>query len=60
MFKRLIRRFLPGGGAQMKLRPGDVSPAFECLDHRGNLVTSQGLFGNRFVLWFYPAADTPG
>lgn len=44
----------------MKLRPGDVSPAFECLDHRGNLVTSQGLFGNRFVLWFYPAADTPG
>lgn len=60
MFKRLIQRFLPGGGTKMKLRPGDPCPAFECGDHLGQRVSSAELLGRRFVLWFYPMADTPG
>jgi peroxiredoxin len=60
MFKRLIQRFIPGGGAQMKLRPGDPCPAFECADHLGVVVSAKELLGRRFVLWFYPMADTPG
>lgn len=60
MFRRLIQRFLPGGGTRMKLQPGDPAPAFECLDHNGELVRSEELLGRRFILWFYPMADTPG
>ena len=60
MFKNLIKRFIPGGGAKMKLRPGDPAPAFECEDHLGNRVSSKQLEGQRYILWFYPMADTPG
>lgn len=60
MFKKLIQRFLPGGGSQMQLKVGDPAPAFECLDHNGNTVRSKDLEGQRFLLWFYPMADTPG
>ena len=44
----------------MKLSPGDPAPAFEVLDHEGRTVRSSGLAGKRYVLWFYPKADTPG
>lgn len=60
MFKRLIQRFLPGGGSSMKLKVGDPAPAFECEDHNGKLVSSKDLFGQRYLLWFYPMASTPG
>jgi peroxiredoxin Q/BCP len=42
------------------LHVGDPAPDFAATDHRGNLVTLSGLKGRRFVLWFYPKADTPG
>jgi peroxiredoxin Q/BCP len=42
------------------LQVGDCAPAFEALDHEGNQVTLEQLLGKRFVLWFYPKADTPG
>jgi len=36
------------------------APAFEVSDHQGNVVRLRDLVGSRFVLWFYPKADTPG
>lgn len=60
MLRRVLRRFLPLKGAPMKLKPGDNAPAFECLDHLGNTVSSSQLAGDRYLLWFYPKADTPG
>ena len=56
----MIQRFLPGGGSELSLRVGDPAPAFECEDQNGNLVRSTDLAGQRYLLWFYPMADTPG
>lgn len=42
------------------LRPGDVAPPFSVPDEEGNLVTLDSLRGEKVLLWFYPAADTPG
>lgn len=42
------------------LAVGDAAPAFEALDHERNPVRSEDLAGTRWVLWFYPKADTPG
>lgn len=60
MFKKLIRRFLPGGGTKLTLQPGDSAPAWECADQNGTRYSSKELLGNRYLLWFYPMADTPG
>ena len=59
MLRTFFRRLFARGGASL-LAPGDAAPAFSCPDHEGNLVTSEGLRGTRFVLWFYPKAATPG
>ena len=42
------------------LKAGDKAPDFEVLDHEGRKVSSTSLKGKRYVLWFYPMADTPG
>lgn len=42
------------------LSPGDQAPDFEVQDHHGRTVRLADLAGKRFVLWFYPKADTPG
>ena len=42
------------------LKAGDKAPDFEIPDHDGRKVSLKGLKGKRFVLWFYPKADTPG
>jgi peroxiredoxin Q/BCP len=42
------------------LKAGDRAPDFAVLDQDGRKVTSADLKGRRFVLWFYPKADTPG
>jgi len=42
------------------LATGTTAPAFEAPDHEGNVVKLADLVGTRFVLWFYPKADTPG
>lgn len=60
MLGKFIRRFLPIGGGKMQLSPGDPVPAFECSDDHGRTVSSLQLAGERYVLWFYPMADTPG
>jgi thioredoxin-dependent peroxiredoxin len=43
-----------------RLEPGDVAPEFELPDADGNPVTLASLRGKRVILYFYPAAMTPG
>jgi thioredoxin-dependent peroxiredoxin len=42
------------------LAPGDVAPDFDVLAHDGSRVRLSDLAGKNVLLWFYPAADTPG
>jgi thioredoxin-dependent peroxiredoxin len=39
---------------------GEVAPRFSMTADDGALVSSDGLAGERFVLYFYPKDDTPG
>ncbi|MFC5179801.1 thioredoxin-dependent thiol peroxidase [Actinomadura harenae] len=43
-----------------RLQPGDDAPAFELPDADGKPVSLESLRGRRVVLYFYPAAMTPG
>ena len=38
----------------------DRAPDFEMKDHMGRTHRSKDYAGKRYVLWFYPKADTPG
>lgn len=40
--------------------PGDEAPPFSLASDDGSLVSSDGLLGRRYVLYFYPRDDTPG
>ena len=44
----------------MRLSPGDLAPDFELLDADEKPVSLMQLRGQRVVLYFYPAALTPG
>jgi peroxiredoxin Q/BCP len=44
----------------MRLSPGDPAPDFALPDADDRTVTLMSLRGNRAVLYFYPAAMTPG
>ena len=44
----------------MRLSPGDLAPDFELLDADERSVSLMQLRGKRVVLYFYPAALTPG
>jgi len=59
MFKTFIRRLFSGSAAGL-LKPGLPAPAFRVHDHRGELLNSADLAGQRYVLWFYPKAGTGG
>jgi peroxiredoxin Q/BCP len=41
-------------------QPGDPAPAFSLSADEGSVVTSEGLLGKRYVIYFYPKDDTPG
>lgn len=43
-----------------RLAPGDLAPDFTLTDQNGSPVTLFDLRGSRVVLYFYPAAMTPG
>ena len=43
-----------------KIQEGDTIPAFQLQDQDGNLIDSNSLAGQAFVLYFYPKDDTPG
>lgn len=58
---QLIRYALsPYGKEETMLTPGDAAPEFEVPDHFGNRVKLSQFRGKPVVLWFYPAANTPG
>jgi peroxiredoxin Q/BCP len=46
--------------AMSRPQAGDVAPRFRMTADDGALVSSDGLAGERFVLYFYPKDDTPG
>jgi len=41
-------------------QPGEPAPAFSMSADDGSVVTSEGLAGTRYVLYFYPKDDTAG
>ena len=48
------------GVAGQRLAPGDVAPDFTLPDADGNDVSLSSLRGRRVIIYFYPAAMTPG
>jgi thioredoxin-dependent peroxiredoxin len=46
--------------AEQRLSPGDPAPDFTLPDAEGNEVSLAALRGQRVILYFYPAAMTPG
>jgi len=44
----------------MDLKPGDKAPAFKLAADGGGHISSAGLKGNPYVLYFYPKDDTSG
>jgi thioredoxin-dependent peroxiredoxin len=45
---------------RMTLAPGDPAPPFRLLDQHGQPVTLEDYRGTTLLVYFYPAADTPG
>jgi thioredoxin-dependent peroxiredoxin len=43
-----------------RLQPGDLAPDFTLPDADGNPVSLSGFRGRRVIIYFYPAASTPG
>jgi len=43
-----------------RLQPGDRAPAFTLSDDEGNPVSLSDFAGQRVIVYFYPAAMTPG
>jgi thioredoxin-dependent peroxiredoxin len=46
--------------AGQRLQPGDVAPDFTLPDADGTKVSLSSLRGQRVIIYFYPAAMTPG
>lgn len=46
--------------ADSRLAPGDAAPEFSLPDADGNEVSLSSLRGQRVIIYFYPAAMTPG
>lgn len=42
------------------LQPGNAAPAFDAEDADGNAWKLEDLKGQKVILYFYPADDTPG
>ena len=42
------------------LKIGDKIPEFDCLDSKGNNVSSSDFAGKKLIVFFYPRANTPG
>ncbi|MBY8853363.1 redoxin domain-containing protein, partial [Saccharothrix sp. MB29] len=45
---------------QKRLSPGDQAPAFTLPDSTGKPVSLSDYLGRSVVVYFYPAASTPG
>jgi len=44
----------------VKLEPGDTAPAFTLSDQDGNHTALSDFQGKKVIVYFYPAASTPG
>ena len=44
----------------MLLNIGDQAPPFDLQNQDGSNISLESLKGQRFILWFYPKASTPG
>ena len=44
----------------MLLKIGDQAPQFNLQNQDGDNISLESLKGERFILWFYPKASTPG
>ena len=53
-------RHLPGEAMSERLQPGDTAPAFTLPDADGNEVSLADHKGRKVIVYFYPAALTPG
>ncbi len=42
------------------LQIGDKAPEFNLLNQDENTISSEKLLGQKYLLWFYPKASTPG
>jgi len=42
------------------VKTGDRAPDFSLAAHDGRTISLADLRGRKVLLWFYPAADTPG
>jgi thioredoxin-dependent peroxiredoxin len=42
------------------LSEGELAPDFDVTAHDGSRVKLSDFTGKYVILWFYPAADTPG
>ncbi|MGB0685139.1 MAG: redoxin domain-containing protein [Planctomycetota bacterium] len=58
MLRTFLRRLFKG--IPRMLTVGSPAPSFRLSDHTGAVVDSNELAGSRYILWFYPKADTPG
>jgi peroxiredoxin len=58
LLRTLARRLFTKRPPMLEI--GSLAPDFVATDHRGQTVRSADLAGTRYVLWFYPMADTPG
>lgn len=47
-------------GFMTRIEPGTVAPSFTLSDDEGNSVSLSDFAGSRVVVYFYPAAMTPG
>ena len=59
MLRTFLRRLLSRETHAM-LQTKTAAPDFEALDQDGKTVRLSDFKNRRFVLWFYPKADTPG
>jgi peroxiredoxin Q/BCP len=50
----------PAANAPVRLTPGDMAPEFTLTDSEGASVSLGDFAGSKVILYFYPAAMTPG
>tara|TARA_B100002052_G_C15644356_1_gene489913 strand:- start:515 stop:682 length:168 start_codon:yes stop_codon:yes gene_type:complete len=48
------------GSYIMLLNIGDLAPKFNLQNQDGQNISLDDLKGQKFILWFYPKASTPG
>jgi peroxiredoxin Q/BCP len=51
---------ISGGKEMVKLKIGDMAPAFELLEQNSKRVKLSDFTGKKVLVYFYPKADTPG